>query len=93
MLTLLEKFNAIVWGAPALILIISVGLYLTVKSGFLQVTMFPRALSVFIQQFRNKNNSNKEVSGYQALCTALAATVGTWCNFLDLGLWNIRNGY
>ena len=77
MLTLLEKFNAIVWGAPALLLIISVGLYLTVRSGFVQITMFPRALSMFIQQFRNKNNSNKEVSGYQALCTALAATVGT----------------
>lgn len=68
--------NRIVWGAPALILILGVGLFLTVRLGFAQITLFPAAFRYFGQQLLpGKNPGNK--SSFQALCTALAATVGT----------------
>lgn len=72
----LETVNRIVWGAPALILILSVGLYLSLRTGFIQLTFFPKALKAFIGQFR-KGEHTDAVSPFRALCTALAATVGT----------------
>jgi len=75
-LELLTKINGIVWGAPTLVLIIGIGGYLTVGSGFAQLRLFPRALKEFLSGFKRKNDS-AGVSPYQALCTALAATVGT----------------
>lgn len=65
-----------IWGAVGLVLILSVGIYLSVRSGFVQIRFFPRALKTFLNQFKNRK-STTGVSGYQALCTALAATVGT----------------
>ena len=68
--------NRIVWGAPALILILGVGGYLSLRTGFAQLTLFPRACRLFFQKLKNKE-SNGAVSPFQALCTALAATIGT----------------
>lgn len=72
----LEGINRFVWGVPALLLIVGVGLYYTVRTGFAQFSMFPAALRHFAQMFRRKNRTG-ENSPYRALCTALAATVGT----------------
>ena len=72
----LEALNAAIWGAPALILILGVGLYLTVRLGAVQLTLFPRAGKVFFAQLRPRKNG-EGVSSFQAMCTALAATVGT----------------
>lgn len=72
----LISVNRIVWGAPALILILGVGLYLSVRTGFVQLRRLPRALVTFARQFRRKT-AGDGVSPMQALCTALAATVGT----------------
>lgn len=78
MQAILEALNRFVWGVPALILILGVGIYLSFCTGFAQITMFPRALKNFLQQFRRKDRSAADgISGFQALCTALAATVGT----------------
>ena len=77
MLQVLEKINGIVWGVPALLLIVGVGLYLSVQTGFLQLRMFPEACRLFIKNLRTKNTDENGVSPYRALCTALAATVGT----------------
>lgn len=77
MLEVLEKINGFIWGIPALIMIIGVGLYISVRTGFAQLTLLPRAFSLFISRFCSKDNGSDGVSGYQALCTALAATVGT----------------
>lgn len=77
MIKLLETVNQFVWGVPALILILGIGLYLTIRTGFGQLVLFPRALRSFISKFRNRNASVDGTSPYQALCTALAATVGT----------------
>ncbi len=76
MTAVLEAINGFVWGIPALILILGVGLYLSIVTGFAQLTFFPRAIRNFFASFRKKTGKN-EVSAYQALCTALAATVGT----------------
>ncbi len=72
----LEKVNGIVWGIPTLFLILGVGIYLTIQNGFPQITLFPIALRDFIGKCKpGKTASGK--SSYRALCTALAATVGT----------------
>ena len=73
----LEGINRFVWGVPALILILAVGLYLTVRTGFAQIRFFPKALLTFIMRLRSRKESENGVSSYSALCTALAATVGT----------------
>lgn len=72
----LERLNGFVWGVPALILILGVGLYLSVRTDFAQFALLPRALRTFIRQFSSKNDTDG-ISPYRALCTALAATVGT----------------
>lgn len=73
---ILDCINGFVWGVPALIMIIGVGLYLSIRTGFVQIKLFPKATALLIQQF-NRNDENNGTSPYQALCTALAATVGT----------------
>ena len=66
----------VILGLPAAALILGVGLFLTVRLGFPQVGLFPKALGLF---FRRMLGGKQEggVSSFQALCTALAATVGT----------------
>lgn len=75
MAEVLEFINSIVWGAPALAGILGVGLYISIRTRFVQLRLLPRALSAFFRQFRRKTAGG--VSPMQALCTALAATVGT----------------
>ena len=72
----LEWLHQLVWGVPALVLILGVGLYLTVRTKLVQIRLFPKALGNFFRSFRAHNKSG-QVTPYQALCTALAATVGT----------------
>ena len=74
---LLQTVNRLVWGAPALILILGVGIYLTVRTGFAQFALFPQAIRSFGDIFRRKKHNRDTVSPFQALCTALGATVGT----------------
>ena len=72
----IEFANKIVWGIPALALILGVGLFLSFKTGFIQLTMLPRAFRLFCSRFQKRDETDG-VSPFQALCTALAATVGT----------------
>lgn len=74
---MLEKINAIVWGAPALIAILGIGLFLSFRTGFAQIRLLPRALKSFGKMFLKRDEKKDGVSPMQALCTALAATVGT----------------
>ncbi len=73
----LEFVNSVVWGAPALILILGVGVALSACTGFAQFTLFPRALRNFFARLRGGKAEDGTVTPFQALCTALAATVGT----------------
>ena len=76
MIQLVEKINAFIWGVPALVCILGVGIYLSIRTGFLQIRLLPKALMHFCSSFR-KHSGTSGVSSYRAVCTALAATVGT----------------
>ena len=73
----IDGLNRIVWGAPALVLIVGVGLYLSLRLRFAQLTLFPGAWRRFVAMLRPGRKSEDGVTPFQALCTALAATVGT----------------
>ena len=72
---LLDAVNGFVWGVPGLLLMLSVGILLSVRTGWVQFRLFPAALRQFLSSLQKSDN--KGVSSYKALCTALAATVGT----------------
>ena len=70
--------NNFIWGVPAMICIIGVGLYLSFRTGFIQIREFPYAIKTTIGRvFRKKEASDGSMTPFQAVCTALAATVGT----------------
>lgn len=67
----------VILGIPAVVLILGVGLFLTFRLGFPQVRLFPKALGLFFRRMFSGRTPDGRVSSFQALCTALAATVGT----------------
>lgn len=75
MIDLINGFNIYFWQV-LLLCILSVGIYYTAKSRFAQIRFFPDAVRSFVNSFRGKNDI-EGVSSYKALCSALAATVGT----------------
>lgn len=74
---MLEQINQMVWGLPALAAILGVGLYLSLATGFAQIRLLPKALKLFFRRLIHRETKPGAVSPFQALCTALAATVGT----------------
>ena len=70
--------NDFIWGVPAMICIIGVGLVLSFRTKFIQIRKFPYAMKVTIgRMFKKKEAADGAMTPFQALCTALAATVGT----------------
>ena len=66
------------WGPVMLILLVGTGLYLSVRSGFLQFTRFGYAMRNTVGKIFTKQQAGKgEVTPFQAMTTALAGTVGT----------------
>ena len=79
---IIENINSVVnnfiWGVPAMLCIFGVGLYLSIRTHFLQIRKFPYAIKTTIgRMFRKRNASDGALTPFQAVCTALAATVGT----------------
>ena len=76
-----SALNNIVWGWPALILLSFVGIFMTCRTKFFQVSHFGHWLKETIGAIFRKDVSShtgdKSISQFQSLCTALAATVGT----------------
>lgn len=70
----LNRIDSIVWGPWLLILLVGTGVYLSCRLGFLQVMKLPRALKLI---FFARNKGDGDIDSFKALCTALAATVGT----------------
>lgn len=66
--------NGMVWGLPLIIFILSVGIYLTIRMGVLQIRRLPKA---FKFMFKEEEDGDGEVTSFGALCTALSATIGT----------------
>ncbi|MFC3041239.1 alanine/glycine:cation symporter family protein [Virgibacillus xinjiangensis] len=75
-----EVINAIsgfVWGPPMLILIIGTGIFLTIRLGFMQFKTLPYAIKLSFSPEKQENKAKGDISHYQALTTAMAATIGT----------------
>lgn len=70
----LGKVNDFAWGWPLLVLLLGTGLLLTVRLGLIQIVKLPKALKLI---FTAKNHGDGDINSFGALCTALAATVGT----------------
>ena len=73
-----SAINNFVWGIPAMVCILGIGLYLSIRTGFIQVRKFGLAMKeTFGKIFSKDATAEGAISPFQALCTALAATVGT----------------
>ncbi len=75
-----ERLSTLVWGTPMLILLLGSGIYFTVKTNFFQIKgfslWFGKTLKEIIKPEKNTNSSNS-ISPFQAMATALAASLGT----------------
>ena len=70
--------NNFIWGLPAMICIIGAGLWLTIRTRAIQVRKFGTAMnSTLGRVFEKKTAKDGSISPFQAVCTALAGTVGT----------------
>lgn len=71
----LDKASGFIWGPPLLVLLVGTGIFLTARLGFIQVRLLPYSLK---QVFSRKHDKKAEgdISQFQALMTAMAATVG-----------------
>ena len=96
MLSVIEKVNDVVnnfiWGVPAMICIIGVGLLLSFRTGFIQIRKFPYAMKVTLgRMLKKREASDGALTPFQAVCTALAATVGTGNEAADAVHFHDRN--
>ena len=74
MTNVLDCLYELLWGTPMLVLILGVGVWLTICTRCVQLRLFPQAVRRF---FHITPAGDGGVSPFRALCTALAATVGT----------------
>ncbi len=73
-----SKINGIVWGLPMMVLILGVGIYLTVGCGFCQFAHFGHIMKNTLgKAFEKTEKKEGAVSPFKAMCTALAASIGT----------------
>lgn len=73
-LKLLNSIDSLIWGPPLLVLLVGTGIYFTIRLGLIQIIKLPKALKLI---FKAENNGSGDISSFGALCTALAATIGT----------------
>ena len=74
MIQFLDQLDNFIWGTPLLVLLVGTGIMLTIRLGLIQVTKLPQALKLI---FKSDDSGEGDISSFGALCTALAATVGT----------------
>ena len=73
-----NKINGIVWGLPMMVLILGVGIYLSVGCGFPQFAHFIHIMKNTLgKAFEKSEKKEGAVSPFKAMCTALAASIGT----------------
>ena len=78
----ITKLNAalsgFIWGVPAMIALMGVGIFLSIRTGFLQIRKFGYIMKTTVGRiFRKRDIADGALSPFQAATTALAATVGT----------------
>lgn len=71
---LMSQIDDLVWGVPLIVLILACGVWLTIRTGLVQVQHLGKALKFMV---KNEEDGVGEVSSFGALCTALSATIGT----------------
>ena len=70
--------NNFIWGVPAMICIIGVGLYLSLRTGFIQIRKFPYALKTTLGRiFKKKEASDGSMTPFQAD----EVVYRNWCDF------------
>ena len=76
---ILDKVDGLIWGAPLLIALMAVGFMLTAKLHLIQVSNLILSLKLVFSSKANADDASKagDISGFAALCTALASTIGT----------------
>ena len=73
-----DVVNGLVWGVPAMVCIIGVGILMSVRTKFIQFRKFPYAMKATLGKIFKKSEAGQgSITPFQAVCTALAATVGT----------------
>ena len=82
MFSIISSINSVVnnfiWGLPAMVCIIGVGLYLSFRTGFVQIRKFPFDIKNTVGKIFHKSEAAEgAITPFQAVCTALAGTVGT----------------
>lgn len=70
----LEAIDGVVWGVPLIVLIMGTGIFLTIRLGVLQFRKLGKAFKYMV---KNEEDGIGEVTSFGALCTAMAATIGT----------------
>lgn len=73
--TLTGQFVELVWGIPLVIGLVGSGIFFTIYFGFPQIRFFKHAIDIVCGKYEDPNNKG-EISSFQALCSALSATVG-----------------
>lgn len=73
----LTKVDNIVWGLPLIVLLLGTGIYFTFALKGLQFTKLKLAFKLILTSKSDDENHEGDVSGFQALCTALSSTIGT----------------
>lgn len=74
---ILEFLQRLVWGPWILFILMGIGVFYSVRLGFLQVVHLPRALKFVFKLDGQTGKKSGDVSAFSSLCTALAATIGT----------------
>ena len=73
-----DALNTFIWGVPAMVCIIGVGLYLAVRTHFVQLRKFGCSMKATLGKVMSREKAQAgSITPFQAVCTALAATVGT----------------
>jgi AGCS family alanine or glycine:cation symporter len=76
-MSILSNIDGFVWGPPLLILLVGTGIMLTIRLKFLQIFSLPRALKMIFSRNTDTSKHEGDINSFKALCTALAATIGT----------------
>lgn len=77
MTNFIDAVNRFVWGIPALVVILGVGLLISIRTGVVQIRLFSIAFREFAALLVRPKEGKEGISSFQAFCTALGATVGT----------------
>ncbi len=77
LIELINFLNNILWGSILIYLLLGTGIYFTLRTGFIQIRHFSHMFGVLKNSKQKEKGDNAGISSFQALCTSLAARVGT----------------